>query len=37
MSKQKPMLAQEPMELTDRQKGILGVFDKILELSMNLF
>jgi hypothetical protein len=37
MSKQKLMLAQEPMELTDRQKGILEVFDKILELSMNLF
>jgi hypothetical protein len=31
------MLAQEPMELTDRQKGILEVFDKILQLSMNLF
>lgn len=31
------MPVQEPMELTERQKGILEVFDRILELSMNLF
>ena len=31
------MPVQEAMELTERQKGILEVFDRILELSMNLF